>query len=606
MNNLDMKQGVDLCTQQKFHEPLVGDEIRLLILEPGPSSDPIKCRLDIVSFRTGPSYDALSYVWGDASDTSPIVLNGNSYRVRKNLELGLRHLRSENFSRALWVDALCINQKNNSEKMHQVNMMGNIYRQCNECLIWLGEIPGASENITIGDAQAALEFIEFCTGLPDFAGRGGAVPLTLSTRPRIEKARTAFISLTSNAWWFRIWTVQEAVFPSRALVCWGPLSLSWSILTKAVDNLCMNFVHPARLRVEHGPQFEDIFSVFDDVIDELTQPVRGLDLAKVGEDSVHIFQRWRYRKATNPKDKVYALMGLKHTLSLPNVQSCDYSIDTNLLFTRLTFDLITPETGLKALIGLRSKSNTDLPSWTIDLHRLPPIHHDYAWWDHCHRYEWFDASKNKSLELRKSEDVTILSLNGSFLDSIKYIGGPVMHYDVTLVSDMDLIRTIASWKMVMARFLGDNMATHHMYTPTISYEEAFLTTMIGGLICRVIPERRADRTDSYAVSEFFETGVSNETLSSLRCMVLNQAFFITKLGFMGIGPPDLALGDDVFILYGGRVPFVLRRIDSTGNVDSKPHWKNDYILVGSAYVYAIMDGEAIENSLGLPQDIRLH
>ena len=74
------------------HQPLIGDNIRLLILRQGSFDDPIHCQLEQVSLSDEHAYEALSYVWGDASDTSPISLNGVLYHITKNLECALRYL----------------------------------------------------------------------------------------------------------------------------------------------------------------------------------------------------------------------------------------------------------------------------------------------------------------------------------------------------------------------------------------------------------------------------------------------------------------------------------------------------------------------------------
>lgn len=40
--------------------------------------------------------------------------------------------------RTLWIDALCINQKDNHEKSQQVRMMYQLYKQASRVVIWLG------------------------------------------------------------------------------------------------------------------------------------------------------------------------------------------------------------------------------------------------------------------------------------------------------------------------------------------------------------------------------------------------------------------------------------------------------------------------------------
>jgi hypothetical protein len=56
--------------------------------------------------------------------------------------------------------------------------------------------------------------------------------------------------------------------------------------------------------------------------------------------------------------------------------------------------------------------------------------------------------------------------------------------------------------------------------------------------------------------------------------------FVTKRGYLGIGPVHLEPGDSIVILLGAAVPFVLRNVD-----------EEKYKLVGEAYVHGVMDGE---------------
>jgi hypothetical protein len=56
-----------------------------------------------------------------------------------NFAAGLRRLRRESQARVLWIDQICINQKNTLERSQQVNIMGCIYRQAQHVVMWLGE-----------------------------------------------------------------------------------------------------------------------------------------------------------------------------------------------------------------------------------------------------------------------------------------------------------------------------------------------------------------------------------------------------------------------------------------------------------------------------------
>lgn len=125
-----------------MYAPLQRDsrEFRLLVLR--PSADrlaPIRCLLNRASFDKGKRiYTALSYVWGNPLETKPIFVNGVETQVTTNLEAALRHIREEICVKVLWVDALCINQKDEAEKNQQVGMMGEIYSGAKLVIAWLG------------------------------------------------------------------------------------------------------------------------------------------------------------------------------------------------------------------------------------------------------------------------------------------------------------------------------------------------------------------------------------------------------------------------------------------------------------------------------------
>lgn len=73
-------------------------------------------------------YSALSYVWGDEHDRRPIQLNGVNTTITANLEKALKQLRAEKKATKIWVDAICINQRDNTKKSHQVQMMDKIFK----------------------------------------------------------------------------------------------------------------------------------------------------------------------------------------------------------------------------------------------------------------------------------------------------------------------------------------------------------------------------------------------------------------------------------------------------------------------------------------------
>lgn len=64
------------------------------------------------------------------------------------------------------------------------------------------------------------------------------------------------------------------------------------------------------------------------------------------------------------------------------------------------------------------------------------------------------------------------------------------------------------------------------------------------------------------------------------------SFFATEKGLFGLGPLSVQEGDEVYVLRGGKMPFVLR--------DKRGQGESGHILIGESYVHGIMHGEECE------------
>jgi hypothetical protein len=145
-----------------YSEPSLGSEsIRLLRLMPDEDKNaPIQCRLHhypLQKLDKGTHlYEALSYVWG-GSDTPQSVFIDNCYLpVTVNLYKALSRLRDHTFERVLWADSICINQSDEQEKEHQIQLMAKIYGQANRVIVYLGEAADDSDQI-LEDIRVAAE-----------------------------------------------------------------------------------------------------------------------------------------------------------------------------------------------------------------------------------------------------------------------------------------------------------------------------------------------------------------------------------------------------------------------------------------------------------------
>lgn len=84
----------------------------------------------------------------------PIHLKGQRPLATRNLFGAVKRLRFPNQDRVLWIDALCINQKDAAERSHQVALMAKVYRQAKDVIAWLEEPPVESADEVGWDLDA--------------------------------------------------------------------------------------------------------------------------------------------------------------------------------------------------------------------------------------------------------------------------------------------------------------------------------------------------------------------------------------------------------------------------------------------------------------------
>jgi hypothetical protein len=196
--------------------------IRLLYLE--LSDDhcaEIRCSTFTVNLLDKPAFKALSYVWGKPTITVPIIVNEQRYHVTPNCNTALRRLREARES-PLWIDAICINQKDNAEKATQIPLMGDIYSQAEQVIVWLGY--SEAERAPDDEAREKLAFglLEDLANNNIFSESGDEVydkflEIGMSGESP-EKRWSAFHDLFSHPWFTRLWVHQEALLATDCVV----------------------------------------------------------------------------------------------------------------------------------------------------------------------------------------------------------------------------------------------------------------------------------------------------------------------------------------------------------------------------------------------------
>lgn len=135
-------------------------EIRLLKANFGLTGE-IECELTTHSLDLDPEYHALSYVWGDASITTDILVNSKTFSTTTNLVAALRTLALHlNGKVLIWADAICINQQDDEERSSQVQVMSFIFKKAELVAAWLGPEEDQSTEVIELLKQLATE-IEF-------------------------------------------------------------------------------------------------------------------------------------------------------------------------------------------------------------------------------------------------------------------------------------------------------------------------------------------------------------------------------------------------------------------------------------------------------------
>ncbi|KAL2289931.1 hypothetical protein FJTKL_01210 [Diaporthe vaccinii] len=221
----------------QLYQPLSHpDSIRVLtVFECDSEDDDIECHLAETrlsdSNDEGEGYTAISYAWGDIKFTHEIWLGDQRLLIGANLAAALRHLRRRDTPIRLWVDAVCINQGDITEKNHQVQQMRNIFSAASETIIWLGPAGGNT-------SVAAWNLLERHSSwaLNDRRERDHTLPAKLEEDLLSFRGefRDVEIDVLSRPWFKRLWVFQEAVLSRTLSIQCGYRRISWDDFSKTV------------------------------------------------------------------------------------------------------------------------------------------------------------------------------------------------------------------------------------------------------------------------------------------------------------------------------------------------------------------------------------
>jgi hypothetical protein len=506
--------------------------------------------------------------------------------------------------------------------------MGDIYAAADRVIIWLGE---ADEN-----SDAALDAIPLLAA--DTSGQAYKSHTKEAKSEQqnalAQRCSTFFFELADRrAWFSRLWIVQElALARNDPLVVCGTRMVPWSTLIRGWGVIAKDlFTELGWVRVkdrEHGPgshasdselqdedEVEFLGSIKIDLLDDLRRVMQ-----KSGGDSMRqLLINTRSSEATDPRDKVYGLLGLFKHSETPVL--ADYRKPCAAVYTDAMSHMFSTGEGPYFLSGsflpgisseapyIPSLPSTikqpHLPSWVPDFSRQTGLLANQPSGITFHPPAGFSASGAGS-DCKNGVvlyDNRTLQIEGLVIDTVDHILPAAQDFDqfisqlptiVSMVADANerpeqfdasiapLIRQFKTkeprWKVLVSnkRYLSGYDSA------PADYEDMHLNLL----------DQAVSNTTTKTAQGTMEEGKS-EYRSCLESHLKQRTFFTTTSGFFGTCVPDTREDDVVAILFGSPVPFVLR--PAPQHVELKISSKRPiYYLVGAAYVGGIMNGEMVD------------
>jgi hypothetical protein len=586
-----------------IHNPLhtKKPQIRLLVLHPGRFDDPVSCRLEICYLKRHPAYEALSYVWGDAVATLPIYVGSQRKRFEAttNLECALRHLRYSDRDRILWIDAICINQANDAEKSQQVRMMRKIFAGAERVLAWLGP--------ETADGRVAVQTLR---RLAEDRNLHLHIDLRDISRPSINENEGIKLGTWFHEcqWWARIWTVQEYVAAKELIFIYGASSITRMSLYTFALNLLHHYSSCCAGFASLGSILFMASTITYEI--ELIEMIRSRELIP---SFAELLAKFRGRQATKPEDKVFGLVGLAEDSDELIVE---YGLSVAKAYERCTSTIIETSKSLdiltqvvlprEALIGSTPNHQLPVPSWVPNWAELI---HPFTVRNYLNRsvaLYLYSASGKKTCDFIESHD-GLLRIEGVTWDSISS-AGEVLDTEFYSINAPIFI----SWYR-----LAETALPSQDYISSGTLDDAFWRTLCTdySLASTRTTERLKEnhraaydrwwqlqlKIDTYGSAvgtemtlESYLDNSPKEVLEfdgSVMTATCNRRFFISEKGYIGLAPSNAAPGDKIAILFGGKVPYILRRNEPQSSENSEATWT----FVGDSYVHGIMDGEVIES-----------
>ncbi|OAG03606.1 HET-domain-containing protein [Paraphaeosphaeria sporulosa] len=522
-----------------IYKPLAAkaQTIRLLRLLPNAFKRDIECELlERPISEAQNCYIAISYTWGSAGATKQVLIHCNGVRVSvsENLFTILRRLRHPLRNANVWVDALCINQADPIERTQQVGLMGDIYRNSRETVIWLGEPTAQDEDgrrfshnccgplrlVWHGDAaddHILNQYLDDClhddlssADVPhDVFGAFCLVSSLASgnssrlfnmlkndesrlclryahnqrlydflpgdvqiTGSRASRVFAGLARIMSRPWWTRIWVIQETVLSQKAVVHFGQLSAPWTMFAKAAT----------RFAQDRQKLCLDLSGAFwgQSTLTTFSNTVLRFDIARqhsrawLDIDLLSLLWRFRPLESTDKRDKIFALLGLVTDWQNEPPMLPDYQMDVSTTFVRTAASTIQRTKSLTVLAGdlgaILNRKRVEHLATWVMDWSLPCLPVEI---DRVCSLGMYNASGGHSSPVRLHLQHSILEASGWYVDYVIAVGDVSRHTQIS-----EALAAIRSWHFETKR----HEELHSSYPTGCTYDEAFWRTLIADIV----------------------------------------------------------------------------------------------------------------------------
>lgn len=588
------------------HVESTHDEIRVLHLLPTSTAYDIRCELHVANLSAPPSYEALSYVWGEKQNPQTITVDGHPFNITRALHAALENLLPEDGRvRTLWIDAICINQGTDpgalAERAHQVDLMGRIFSSASSVTAYLGE--------PYHGLDIAFQYLDLAGKRPDLHVNTShehhlSVAGHDATSPQLQRYLIAFLEYS---WWDRIWTVQEFVKARRVYFQFGRQRHLADVVRDGIESI--------------GPRHMD--SCCDNGSFQRNEPVSNISvytaifrfytmtaLDQDAEDILLGVAMHRPRDASDPRDKIFAFQGL-----FPNargVPPVDYSLDTATVFANFTITWINTWQRLDIFSHLLFRSTpSTIPSFAVDWAQREDRRLTSSFAHRCYFQAYYLKCSGATKALWRNLGNGRAGINGFAFDVVK-----------TVLDGFDDNLGAARLRLWLASLLDLALREALVYGEPQQIHCALLHALCNDLFCVTDSGcQRLDQNDERKIwtwwDMLFDGFISGEvhicdhialkcksghwSLNEFRDVMVSmyracvfRDFIITEKGYLGLAAKGCRRGDVVAVLGGGAMPIILRpsRSATTQSEGSDDDAHQTFEVVGEAYVHGIMDGEA--------------